>query len=356
MIMTAQFFSQQIGQCSQMSKWAPQNCNSSSPMHLVSTLVSILVARTLQDWYDWRRHQPGRDFTIIPALYQFQCPGHTCLIPALYQFQCPGHTCLIPALYQFQYPRHTFLIPALYGFQYPGHTCLIPALYWFQYPVHTCLMYQPKINLGPNSRSSFCLDFNPFFFFFSCSLAGCFSFIYLLTFNYNGIKEKSDWKKKKKKKNVDRIFYLWFEHLLDPPPPPTTTTTTTTPWILLSFLVDMLMQKNKQWKWVGFQICLRYILHTYIQTIHIWWWLNCQCCFASAAAAAAVIRRQGQPGCMQKTKPKLQDNWKLKHFIQASLVWWWLMMVSSHTYLLTSCSSTRQDWLIIVIYLFLISY
>ncbi len=122
------------------------------------------------------------------------------------------------------------------------------------------------------SGEIFCLDFNPFFFFPSlvCSLAGCFSFVNLLISDYNGIKEKSDWKKKKKK-NVDRIFYLWFEKLLDPPPPPpptttTTTTTTATPWIFLSFLVDDANAKKQAMKVGGFpnlgQIYITNI-HTY---------------------------------------------------------------------------------------------
>ncbi len=87
------------------------------------------------------------------------------------------------------------------------------------------------------------------------------------------MKEKSDWKKKKKK-NVERIFYLWFEKLLDPPPPPPTTTTTATPWIILSFLVDDANAKNKQWKWVGFQIWVRYILQTNIHTYDDDWFVS----------------------------------------------------------------------------------
>jgi hypothetical protein len=39
----------------------------------VLTMASILVARTLQDWYDLRQFQPGWDYglEVIPVLYQF---------------------------------------------------------------------------------------------------------------------------------------------------------------------------------------------------------------------------------------------------------------------------------------------
>jgi hypothetical protein len=136
------------------------------------------------------------------------------------------------------------------------------------------------------------------FFFFSCSLAGCFSFIS----DYNGMKEKSDWKKKKKKKNVNRIFYLWFEKLLNPPPPPTTTTTTTTtPWIFLSFLVDDANAKKQAMKVGGFpNLGQVYIIqtykHTYIHTYDDDWFvsavllplLQSSCCNKKAKVSQAT--------------------------------------------------------------------
>ncbi len=171
-------------------------------MHLVSPLVSILVARTLQGWYDWRQHQPGRDLPLYQPCTSFNAEDILASYQPLYPFQYPGPTSLIyqPKINLGPNSRSRLVWTFLQRYPTPGtsssyvlkvygpHVPNFPGfssislldmllVLGFVFPLLKLLIVCSAL-----SGEIFCLDFNPFFFFSSlvCSLAGCFSFINLL--------------------------------------------------------------------------------------------------------------------------------------------------------------------------------